>query len=125
MVPNNLSLPTGLTYYRLNVLDSKCQNVDQLLTTDIEKFCNTIVDVYTNVSKPLLDIIILVQRLSTSYTGAQTPGAMIAYLVVAGSILTAARRPLTALTVKETQLEGQLRYVHSRLIQNCEEIAFY
>lgn len=26
--------------------------------------------------------------------------------------------------VKETQLEGQLRFVHSRLIANCEEVAF-
>lgn len=50
---------------------------------------------------------------------------MIGYLLVAGSLLIRVRRPLTALTVKETQLEGQLRYVHTRLIANCEEIAFY
>ena len=72
---------------------------------------------------------------------------MIAYLAVAGTVLTLgkwyrclcfnliyifliniflflARKPLTRLTVKETQLEGQLRFVHSRLIQNCEEVAF-
>lgn len=41
----------GLTYYRINTFDSDMQNVDQLLTVDIEKFCNTIVEVYTNISK--------------------------------------------------------------------------
>lgn len=115
----------GLTYYRINVLDNGCQNVDQLLTNDIDKFSAALVDVYTNVAKPLLDVVILVQRMSITYTGAATPAAMMAYLAFAGTILTISRKPLTSLTVKETQLEGQLRYVHSRLITNCEEIAFY
>ncbi|RWS05547.1 ATP-binding cassette sub-family D member 3-like protein, partial [Dinothrombium tinctorium] len=115
----------GLTFYRLNSLDPSCQNIDQLLTSDVEKFCHTIVDVYSNVSKPLLDIIILVQRLSSAYTGSLTPSAIIGYLALAGSVLTTLRRPLTSLTVKETRLEGHLRYIHSRLIANCEEIAFY
>ena len=115
---------SGLVYYRINVFDVDLQNLDQLLTSDIEKFSNTITDVYTNISKPLLDIIVLVQQLSASYTGAQTPAAMIGYLAVAGTVLTLARKPLTRLTVQETQLEGQLRYCHSRLITNCEEIAF-
>ena len=47
------------------------------------------------------------------------------FFIISGGILINARRPLTALTVKETQLEGQLRFVHSRIIANCEEIAFY
>ncbi|CAG2107768.1 unnamed protein product, partial [Medioppia subpectinata] len=115
----------GLTYYRLNVLDNECQNIDQLLTNDVEKFCNTIVDVYSNVSKPVLDIVILIHRLSSVYTGISTPGAMVAYLLVAGPILVNARRPMAKLTVQETLLEGQLRYVHNKIISNCEEIAFY
>lgn len=50
---------SGLTYYRINVLDNSCPNVDQLLTNDVEKFSHAIVDVYSNIAKPLLDIIIL------------------------------------------------------------------
>lgn len=49
----------GLTYYRINVFDNSIQNVDQLLTNDLDKFSHALVDVYTNVAKPLLDVIIL------------------------------------------------------------------
>lgn len=35
------------------------------------------------------------------------------------------RAPVGQMTVKEQQLEGELRYVNSRIITNSEEIAFY
>ena len=35
------------------------------------------------------------------------------------------RRPIGRMTVSEQQYEGEFRYVNSRLITNCEEIAFY
>ncbi len=35
------------------------------------------------------------------------------------------RRPIGRMTVAEQQFEGEFRYVNSRLITNCEEIAFY
>ena len=42
---------SGLVYYRINIFDANLQNLDQLLTSDIEKFSSTITDVYTNLSK--------------------------------------------------------------------------
>lgn len=41
----------GLNYYRLNVMDNRVKNVDQLLTSDVDKFCSTLVDVYSNMAK--------------------------------------------------------------------------
>jgi ATP-binding cassette subfamily D (ALD) protein 3 len=35
------------------------------------------------------------------------------------------RRPIGRMTMIEQQLEGEFRYVNSRLIVNSEEIAFY
>lgn len=32
-------------------LDNRIANVDQLLTQDVEKFCNSVVDLYSNLSK--------------------------------------------------------------------------
>lgn len=42
---------SGLTYYQVNVLDTKFKNIDQLLTNDVDKFCTTLVNVYSNVTK--------------------------------------------------------------------------
>lgn len=43
----------GYTYYKMGNLDNRVANADQLLTQDVEKFCNSVVDLYSNVSKVL------------------------------------------------------------------------
>jgi len=53
----------------MNNLDNRISNPDQLLTTDVERFCSSITDLYSNISKPLLDIIIYVQKLSATIGG--------------------------------------------------------
>lgn len=40
-------------------------------------------------------------------------------------MLTYLRRPAGRLTVHEQKLEGEYRYINSRLITHSEEIAFY
>lgn len=50
---------------------------------------------------------------------------MMLYLFVSGILLTNLRRPVSRMTVSEQQLEGEFRYVNSRLITNAEEVAFY
>lgn len=47
-------------------LDNRIANADQLLTTDIDKFCESATDLYSNISKPILDIFIYVYRLTTT-----------------------------------------------------------
>ena len=55
----------------------------------------------------------------------QGPGYLLSYLFISGIILTRLRRPLTKMTIKERQFEGEYRFINSRLIANSEEIAFY
>lgn len=50
---------------------------------------------------------------------------MMLYLFFSGVLLTHLRRPVSRMTVSEQQLEGEFRYVNSRLITNAEEVAFY
>jgi ATP-binding cassette subfamily D (ALD) protein 3 len=50
-------------------LDNRIVNADQLLTTDVDKFCDTVTDLYSNISKPVLDIFIYVYRLTTQLGG--------------------------------------------------------
>nr|XP_033772832.1 ATP-binding cassette sub-family D member 3 isoform X2 [Geotrypetes seraphini] len=112
------------TYYKMGNLDNRIANADQLLTQDVEKFCNSVVDLYSNLSKPFLDILLYIFKL-TNAIGAQGPASMMAYLVVSGLFLTRLRRPIGKMTIAEQRYEGEYRYVNSRLITNSEEIAFY
>ncbi|XP_012226570.1 ATP-binding cassette sub-family D member 3 [Linepithema humile] len=114
----------GFTYYKMSNLDTRIANPDQLLTTDVDKFCDSCTDLYSNIAKPLFDIGLYVYRLTTTL-GGQTPFLLLSYLVVAGTFLTHLRKPIGTLTVKEQRLEGEYRHINSRLITNSEEIAFY
>ncbi|KOC64399.1 ATP-binding cassette sub-family D member 3 [Habropoda laboriosa] len=114
----------GFTYYKMSNLDSRIANPDQLLSTDVDKFCESCTDLYSNIAKPSLDIVIYVYRLTTNL-GSKTPLFMLSYLVFAGTILTHLRKPIGQMTVKEQRLEGEYRHINSRLITNSEEIAFY
>uniref|UniRef100_A0A672SGN4 ATP-binding cassette sub-family D member 3-like n=1 Tax=Sinocyclocheilus grahami TaxID=75366 RepID=A0A672SGN4_SINGR len=115
---------TGFTYYQIGNLDNRIANPDQLITQDVEKFCNSVVDLYSNVSKPLLDILIYICKLNTAI-GSLGPASLLSYLVFSGLLLTRLRRPIGKMTITEQRYEGEYRYVNSRLITNSEEIAFY
>ncbi|KAI2648873.1 ATP-binding cassette sub-family D member 3 [Labeo rohita] len=88
----------GYTYYKMGNLDNRIANADQLLTQDVEKFCNSVVDLYSNLSKPLLDIGLYIFKLTTAI-GAQGPATMMTYLLISGLFLTRLRRPIDFATV--------------------------
>uniref|UniRef100_F1KYL7 ATP-binding cassette sub-family D member 3 n=1 Tax=Ascaris suum TaxID=6253 RepID=F1KYL7_ASCSU len=114
----------GFTFYKMSNLDNRIMNADQLLTQDVEKFSDGIVDLYSNLSKPLVDLALYIFRLGGAL-GFQAPSRLFIYLVVSGLCLTYLRRPIARLTVIEQQLEGEYRFLNSRLIMNSEEVAFY
>jgi len=45
-------------------LDNRIANADQLLTQDVERFCTSVAELYSNISKPILDILIYARKLS-------------------------------------------------------------
>lgn len=114
----------GKTYYGVANLDSRVANPDQLLTQDVARFADSVADLYSNMSKPLLDIVIYASALSSNI-GVSGPLGMLGYLVLSGVLLTRLRRPTGQFTVQEQNLEGEFRFVNSRLITHSEEIAFY
>lgn len=115
---------SSLTYYKMNNLDNRISNADQLLTQDVEKFCNSLTELYSNISKPLLDVVIYSVKL-TQAIGASGPAIMLGYLFVSGVFLTNLRKPVAQMTVDEQSNEGDFRHMNARLITNCEEVAFY
>lgn len=59
----------GFTYYKMNNLDTRIANPDQLLTTDVDKFCESCTELYSNIAKPLLDIGLYVYKLTSTLGG--------------------------------------------------------
>ena len=46
-----MSFDSNFTFYKMSNLDNRISNADQLLTQDVEKFCSTLTDLYSNLSK--------------------------------------------------------------------------
>lgn len=127
----------NITYYKVLNLDSRIsgpdqfvfssllhQTSDRLICTDIAKFSNSLSSLYSNVAKPLLDIIIFNYQLARSIGSVGMAGLFVNYLITA-RILRAATPAFGKMAAVEAKLEGDFRSAHSRLITNAEEIAFY
>jgi ATP-binding cassette subfamily D (ALD) long-chain fatty acid import protein len=112
------------TYYKAINLDNRIDGADQLITTDINRFCSAFANLYSNLGKPILDILIFNYQLSRSIGMAGMWGLSLNYMVTF-SILKAATPPFGKLAAQEAKLEGDFRTAHSRVITNAEEIGFY
>ncbi len=105
-------------------MDNRIQNIDQLLTQDIEKFSDSLIHLYSDIAKPLVDIGLFAFKLGES-VGAEAPIWMLTYFLSTGLFLRTISPPFGKYVAIEQALEGDFRYSHSRVIAHAEEIAFY
>ncbi|CAG8560369.1 3541_t:CDS:10 [Paraglomus occultum] len=121
---HDLYLNDGNAYYKVVNLDSRIEGPDQFITTDISRFCDGLASIYSNLGKPILDTIIFNYQLTKSI-GVTGTAVMFANYLVTAWILRKVSPAFGKLAATEAKLEGDFRAVHSRLITNAEEIAFY
>ncbi|KAF9583853.1 ATP-binding cassette sub- D member 3 [Lunasporangiospora selenospora] len=114
----------GITFYKISNIDNRIQNADQLLTQDIDKFADNLSHLYSDIAKPLVDIVLFAYKLGEAI-GGEAPFYMIGYFFLSGIVLRAFSPPFGKYTAMEQKLEGDFRFTHSRIIAHSEEIAFY
>ena len=113
-----------MTFYSLSALDDRIRNADQLIAVDVSNFANSLAELYSNLAKPTLDILIYNYSLSKSVGG---EGLFMMSLLVqlSANIMRALTPPFGKYVAEEARLEGEFRSQHSRLIDYSEEIALY
>ncbi|KAF2114639.1 ABC transporter transmembrane region 2-domain-containing protein [Lophiotrema nucula] len=113
-----------MTFYTLSALDDRIKNADQLITVDVAKFSNSLAELYSNIAKPVLDMVIYNYSLSRSVGG---EGLFMMSLIVqlSANIMRALTPPFGRYVADEARLEGEFRFQHSRLIDYSEEVALY
>ncbi|KAI9758573.1 MAG: hypothetical protein M4579_003008 [Chaenotheca gracillima] len=115
---------SNMTFYTLSSLDDRIQNADQLITVDVSKFSNSLAELYSNLAKPTLDMIIYNWSLSRSVGG---EGLFFMSLLVqlSANVMRALTPPFGKYVADEARLEGEFRFQHSRLIDYGEEVALF
>ena len=138
---HDLYLSDARNYYKVINLDSRIEGADQcvcmplihnnrltrahrFITTDVARFCDTLSSLYSNVSKPSLDLILFNYQLGRSIGKWGSGGLGVSYILTA-YILRQVTPAFGKLAAVEAKLEGEFRGAHSRLITNAEEISFY
>jgi ATP-binding cassette subfamily D (ALD) protein 3 len=115
---------TNMMYYKTAYLTNQVTNPDQIITQDVEKFCDGVTSLFANLVKPIADVLLYTYKLVT-IAGYGGPIAILTYMLFSFFVVTVLRPPFSAMTSKFQNLEGNFRYCHIRTATNGESIAFY
>lgn len=121
---HDLYLNQHQNFYRVMNLDNRLEAVSQYITHDLAHFSDVLSELYSNISKPMLDMVIFMWQIGRSLGVGGVSGALIGY-VLSSHVLRAVSPPFGKLAALEAKLEGQFYNAQSRLIINAEEVAFY
>ncbi|KAJ4366410.1 ATP-binding cassette long-chain fatty acid transporter pxa1 [Neocucurbitaria cava] len=122
---HDLYLNDHLNYYKLSNLDGGVGvGADQYITQDLTLFCASAASLYSSLGKPFVDLCVFNYQLYRSLGPLALTGLLSNYFLTA-TILRRLSPPFGKLKAVEGRREGEFRALHSRLIANAEEVAFY
>merc|ERR1712087_876526 len=99
-------------------------NADQALTETLTLWGRSLSELYTNLTKPLLDIVLFSKKLA-ELMGWGGPGLVMLYYAVSLMMIRVISPPFGTLAAITSNLDGNFRHSHHRLIAHAEEVAFY
>lgn len=121
---HDMYLDKVMAYYKISLNSTEIENIDQYITNDVTKFCDSICGLFSSMGKPFIDLIFFSVYLRDNLGTGAIIGIFANYFVTA-TLLKRATPPFGKLTTKRTHLEGQYFNDHLNLMTNCEEIGFY
>jgi ATP-binding cassette subfamily D (ALD) long-chain fatty acid import protein len=122
---HDLYLNDNLNYYKLNNLDGGVGlQADQYITQDLTLFCASAASLWSSLGKPFVDLCFFNYQLYRALGPLAFTGLITNYITTA-VLLQKLSPPFGKLKAAEGRKEGDFRALHSRLIANAEEVAFY
>ncbi|KAI9329749.1 P-loop containing nucleoside triphosphate hydrolase protein [Obelidium mucronatum] len=122
-----MAVPATYTNSMLAYLQKKLSiafRTHQLITQDVSRFCTSLSSLYSNLTKPILDVVIC--NLQLSFAVGLEPLLLTNLMVQSTSFVLRKCTPAYGrLAAQEQKLEGEFRFTHSRLIENAEEVAMF
>uniref|UniRef100_A0A093XEC9 Peroxisomal long-chain fatty acid import protein 2 n=1 Tax=Talaromyces marneffei PM1 TaxID=1077442 RepID=A0A093XEC9_TALMA len=100
------------------------QGADQFITQDLTLFCASAAALTSSLGKPAVDLIFFTYQLYRGLGPLALTGILSGYFTTA-TVLRRLSPPFGKLKAVEGKREGDFRGLHSRLLANAEEIAFY
>lgn len=113
-----------MTFYALSALDDRIKNPDQMVTVDISRFSDSLAELYSNLAKPVLDMVLYNYQLSKN-VGMEGLFLMSLLVQLSANMMRALTPPFGKYVADEARLEGEFRFQHTRLIDYSEEVALY
>ncbi|CAF3025200.1 unnamed protein product [Rotaria sp. Silwood2] len=120
------------TYFRVSNLDSRLLTLDQNLTDDIEIFTSMLTHLLSQLTKPFFDITVISWTFATMIQQKKRARGLKEVPILTSIVVFMtfwALRQLSPqfgkLVSEEARRRGLLRFAHTRIIANAEEIAFF
>ncbi|KAL0489343.1 peroxisomal long-chain fatty acid import protein [Acrasis kona] len=113
-----------MMYYRVQNLDKRINNPDQLITQDVEVLCKQVANLFVDFLAPITDVCLYSYQMY-HLIGSGGPLSIVTYLIVAFAFIKAVTPNFTKMSSEVQNLEGKFRGIHARTRINAESIAFY
>ncbi|ORC91525.1 ABC transporter [Trypanosoma theileri] len=106
------------------VMNGSVDNPGHRLTNDVQRFCSELAGVLSAVVKPLIDIVVFSSALAKC-GGRSSTTLMFSYYIFVAFLFRWLMPKFADMVAKSREKEGNLRMMHTQLIQHAEEVAFY
>merc|ERR1711871_1791439 len=114
----------GNLFYTLKNIDGRIADPEQRIADDVRDLCQTFAELVTGLIKPMAEITVFGAQLH-GLLGAKNMAYVYLYLIAGVAFVRLFMPDYKKFEEKQKELEGKLKFVHSRTRTNAESIAFF